>query len=60
MARTEEEAIIQEKTGKAVVESVEENNDDSIDPKTIDEISIEKLDGDETLRGNDPNEITKN
>ena len=60
VARTEEEALIQEKTGKAVVESVEENNDDSIDPKTIDEISIDKLDGDEALietsSGNDPND----
>ena len=56
VARTEEEALIQEKTGKAVVESVEENNDDSIDPKTIDEISIEKLDGDEISSGNDPND----
>ena len=60
VARTEEEALIQEKTGKAVVESVEENKDDSIDPKTIDEISIEKLDGDKALNeissGNDLND----
>ena len=41
VARTEEEALIQEKTDKAVVESVEENNDNSIDPKTLDEISLE-------------------
>ncbi len=60
VARTEEEALIQEKTGKAVVESVEENNDDSIDPKTIDEISIENLDGDKALNeissDNNPND----
>ena len=60
MARKEEEALIQEKAGKAVVESVEENNVDSIDPKTIDEISIENLDGDEALNeissDNDPSD----
>ena len=60
VARTEEEALIQEKTGKAVVESVEENNDNSIDPITLDEISIEKLDEDkalnETSSVNDPND----
>ena len=55
VARTEEEALIQEKTGKAVVESVEENNDDSIDPKTLDEISVVKFDGDEALSDNDTN-----
>ena len=55
VARTEEEALIQEKTGEAVVENVEENNDDIIDPKTLDEISVEKLDGDEALSNNDPN-----
>ena len=62
VARTEEEALIQEKTGKAVVESVEENNDNSIDPKTLDEISIEKLEGDKALNeissGNDPNDTS--
>ncbi len=51
IARTEEEALIQEKTGKAVVESIEEKIDDSIDPKNIDEIRTEKLDKD-----NDSNE----
>ena len=60
VARTEEEALIQEKTGKAVVESVEENIDDSIETKTLDEISLEKLDGDKTLNemsnDNGPNE----
>ena len=60
VARTEEEALIQEKTGKAVVESVEENNDNSIDPKTLDEISIENLDVDKALNeissDNDPND----
>ena len=30
VARTEEEALIQDKTGKAVVESKEENDDDNI------------------------------
>ncbi len=55
VARTEEEALIQEKTGKAVVESVEEDNDDSIDPDTYDEISVEEFDGDESLSDNDPN-----
>ena len=38
----------------------EENIDNSIDPKTLDEISIEKLEGDkelnETSSGNDPND----
>ena len=37
------------KTGKAVVESVEEKIDDSIDPKNINEIRIEKLDKDNVL-----------
>lgn len=49
IARTEEEALIQEKTGKAVVESVEEKIDDSIDPKNINEIRTEKLDKDNDL-----------
>ena len=49
IARTEEEALIQEKTGKAVVESVEEKVDDSIDPKNINEIRTEKLDKDNDL-----------
>ena len=49
IARTKEEALIQEKTGKAVVESVEEKIDDSIDPKNIVEIRTEKLDTDNDL-----------
>ena len=49
IARTEEEALIQEKTGKAVVESVDENIDDSIDPKNINEIKTETLDKDNDL-----------
>lgn len=49
IARTEEEALIQEKTGKAVVESVEEKIDDNIDPKNINEIRTEKLDKDNDL-----------
>ena len=35
VARTEEEALIQDKTGKAVVESKEENDDDNISPENI-------------------------
>lgn len=35
VARTEEEAVIQDKTGKAVVESKEENDDDNISPENI-------------------------
>ena len=46
IARTEEEALIQEKTGNAVVESVEENNSESIDPENINEIINENLDKD--------------
>ena len=49
IARTEEEALIQEKTGKAVVESVEEKIDDGIDPKNINEIRTERLDKDNDL-----------
>ena len=63
IARTEEEALIQEKTGKAVVESVEEKIDDSIDPKNINEIRTEKLDKDndlkETSKVNDLKETSK-
>ena len=55
IARTEEEALIQEKTGKAVVESVEEKIDDSIDPKNINEIRTERLDKDNDL--NETSEI---
>ena len=35
VARTEEEALIQDKTGKAVVESKEENDDDNISPENL-------------------------
>ena len=42
IARTEEEALIQEKTGKAVVESKEENADDNIDPENINENTVNK------------------
>ena len=60
IARTEEEALIQEKTGKAVVESVEEKIDDSIDPKNINEIRNEKLDNDyelnKTSKDNNPHD----
>ena len=55
IARTEEEALIQEKTGKAVVESVEEKIDDGIDPKNINEIRTERLDKDNDL--NETSEI---
>ena len=59
IARTEEEALIQEETGKAVVESVEENIDDSIDPKNINEISTEKVDKDNELnKTSEINEIS--
>lgn len=60
IARTEEEALIQEKTGNAVVESVEENNSDSIDPENINEIINENLDKDyksnKALKNNDSND----
>ena len=60
IARTKEEALIQEKTGKAVVESVEEKIDDSIDPKNINEIRNEKLDNDyelnKTSKDNNPHD----
>ena len=42
IARTEEEALIQDKTGKAVVESKEENDDDNIDPENIEKNSTNK------------------
>ena len=42
IARTEEEALIQDKTGKAVVESKEENDDDKIDPENINKNSTDK------------------
>ena len=45
VARTEEEALIQDKTGKAVVESKEENDDDNISPENINKnITNEDLD----------------
>ena len=47
--------ILVNNAGVAQHGDIEENNDDSIDPITIEEIVIEKLDGDETLSGNDPN-----
>ena len=60
IARTEEEALIQEKTGNAVVESVEENNSESIDPENINEIINENLDKDyksnKASKNNDSND----
>ena len=60
IARTEEEALIQDKTGKAVVEKVEENNDVSIDPENINEIINENLDKDyksnKASKNNDSND----
>ena len=58
IARTDEEALIQDKTGKAVVENVEENNDDSIDPKNINEIRTEKLDNDYELNETSQDNVT--
>ena len=53
--------MIQEKTGKAVVESIEENIDDSIDPKNINELRTENLDKDNELNEtSEVNELNNN
>ena len=60
VARTEEEALIQDKTGKAVVESKEENDDDNISPENINKnITNEDLELESNLK-NIPSDVLKN
>ena len=60
VARTEEEALIQDKTGKAVVESIEENDDDNISPENINKnITNEDLELESNLK-NIPSDVLKN
>lgn len=58
IARTEEEALIQDKTGKAVVESKEENEDDNISPENINKNSTnEDLDLEANLKNISSDEL---